>query len=164
LSPKPSVARVSRALRDDERVERSVQVWAVDLVEGTPAKERAGTLSLDDEDLRFQPSNEGEPGLSIPLRGIDGVKRLRGSPVLVVRFRREAEPWRTAFYFVQPPPLATFIGHREDANVLATLRNPKRKARRENVGYLGLSNRVKKQEVIAWERAVRMAIAAARGR
>ncbi len=138
-------------------------MWAVDLVEGVPARERAGTLSLDDEDLRFQPSKEDEPGLAIPLRGIDKVKRLRGSPVLVVRFRREAEPWKTAFYFVQPPPLAVLTGHREDANVLAALRNPRRKARRENVGYLGLSNRAKKQEVVAWERAVRMAVAAARG-
>ena len=138
-------------------------MWAVDLVEGVSAKERAGTLSLDDEGLRFQPSNESEASLAIPLRRIDKVKRLRGSPVLVVGFRREARPWRTAFYFVQPPPLAALTGQREDANVLAALRNPRRKARRENVGYLGLSNRAKKQEVIAWERAVRMAIAAARG-
>jgi hypothetical protein len=55
------------------------------------------------------------------------------------------------------------IGSRDERNVLAALRNPKRKARRDNVGYLGLSNRAKKDELVAWERAVRAAIAAARG-
>jgi hypothetical protein len=46
--------------------------------------------------------------------------------------------------------------------VLSTLRSPKRKARRQNVGYLGLMNRTMKAELIAWERAVRQAAAAAR--
>jgi hypothetical protein len=144
-------------------VERSVRVWAVDLVRGAATEERAGTLTLAEAELRFEPEEEGEPVIAIALAEIDRVRRLRGSPVLVVAHRRNLAPWKTAFYFVQPPPLAPLIGSRDERNVLAALRNPKRKARRDNVGYLGLSNRAKKDELVAWERAVRAAIAAARG-
>jgi len=144
-------------------VERSVRVWAVDLVRGAGTEERAGTLTLAEAELRFEPEEEGEPVIAIALAEIDRVRRLRGSPVLVVAHRRKLAPWKTAFYFVQPPPLAPLIGSRDERNVLAALRNPKRKARRDNVGYLGLSNRAKKDELVAWERAVRAAIAAARG-
>jgi len=145
-------------------MERSIRVWAVDLVQGPSTKERAGTLTLDEAELRFRPEKDGEPGFAITLVEIDKVRRLHGSPVLVVTYRRKAAPWKTAFYFVQPPPLAPLIGSRDERNVLAALRNPKRKARRDNVGYLGLSNRTKKDELVAWERAVRSAIAAAQGR
>lgn len=143
----------------DERV----RVWAVDLVEGRSTKERQGTLVLDETTLRFEPSGEGDPSMTISLRDVGKVKRLRGSPVLMVTFTREAAPWRTAFYFVQPPPLTAFVETREERNVLAALRNPKRKARRENVGYLGMSNRSKKDELMAWERAIRAAVVAAQG-
>ncbi len=47
-------------------------------------------------------------------------------------------PRRTAFYFVQPPPLSALLGTTvERPSGLAAFRNPKRKARRDNVGYLG---------------------------
>ena len=139
-----------------------VRVWAVDLVEGASTKERQGMLSLDEATLRFEPSKEVEPTLTIPLREVAKVKRLRGSPVIVVQFRKDDAARRTAFYFVQPPPLAVFLGERDERNVLTALRNPKRKARRENVGYLGMSNRAKKDELVAWERAIRAAADAAR--
>lgn len=139
-----------------------VRVWAVDLVEGASTKERQGMLSLHEATLRFEPSKEAEPTLTIPLREVAKVKRLRGSPVIVVQFRKDDAARRTAFYFVQPPPLAVFLEGRDERNVLTALRNPKRKARRENVGYLGMSNRAKKDELVAWERAIRAAAAAAR--
>ena len=138
-------------------------MWAVDLVEGASTKERQGTLFLDETTLRFEPSKDGEPSIAIALREVAKVKRLRGSPVLVVLFNRDDARWRTAFYFVQPPPLAAFLEDPRERNVLAALRNPKRKARRDNVGYLGMSNRAKKDELVAWERAIREAAAAAQG-
>jgi hypothetical protein len=71
-------------------------------------------------------------------------------------------PRRTAFYFVQPPPLSAIIGTKvERPSGLAAFRNPKRKARRDNVGYLGLTNREKKALLTEWVGAVRAATGAA---
>lgn len=142
-------------------VQEHVRVWAVDLAPGAPTKEREGILSIDAGELTFEPLLEGEPALVIPLGEVTKVRRLRGSPVIMVLSGREPPTRRTAFYFVRPPSLAAVVGTRDDRNVLATLRNPKRKARRENVGYLGLSNRAKKDELLAWERALREATEAA---
>ena len=49
---------------------------------------------------------------------------------------------------------------------LAAFRSPKRKARRDNVNYLGLTNREKKETLADWVRAGREAVeksSAARG-
>jgi hypothetical protein len=143
-------------------VQERVRVWAVDLTAGVSTKDHPGFLSLDAATLRFEPSKEGEPTLTIALVEITRVRRLRGSPVLMVLSGRDPTTRRTAFYFVQPPPLTAFEAGRDDRNVLTALRNPRRKARRENVGYLGLSNRAKKDEVVAWEKALRSAVEAAR--
>lgn len=142
-----------------------VRVWAVDLEEGSSLNEREGSLSLQADVLRFEPSKEGSRALSITLRDVTKAKRLKGSPVLLVLSRQGERVARTAFYFAQPPPLTAFTAERPDTRPsLAAFRNPKRKARRDNVGYLGLTNRKKKALVMEWEDAVRTAVAAARGR
>ncbi|MGE5461493.1 MAG: hypothetical protein ACM3WR_12855 [Solirubrobacterales bacterium] len=142
----------------------SVRVWAVELGPGPDAKEREGRLSMLDDALRFEPAKEGQAPLTLPFGRLTKVRRLRGSPVLMVVCRLEDREVRTAFYFVQPPPLTAFTEERTDTRVsLPTLRNPKRKARRDNVGYLGIMNREKKEALIAWEREVRAAAAAAKG-
>jgi hypothetical protein len=82
--------------------------------------------------------------------------------VLLVVHERRAVIVRTAFYFVQPPPLTAFQEGQAERATLATLRDPRRKARRQNVGYLGVMNRTKKPQVREWERAVRAAVGAAR--
>jgi len=147
---------------DDGPVPENVTVWAVELKEATSHIEVRGVLSLDEETLRFTPSKEGRPTLEIALRDVVRARRLRGSPVLLVQRRSEGGIARTAFYFAQPPPLEAFLGQQSSGNVLSTLRNPKRKARRQNVGYLGMMNRTKKIELATWERAVRDAAAAVR--
>jgi hypothetical protein len=152
------------SLRDDGAMLESVRVWAVELGPSPDPKGREGHLSMLADALRFEPAKEGQPPLTLPFGRLTKVRRLRGSPVLMVVCGVEDRELRTAFYFVQPPPLTAFSVERTDARVsLPTLRNPKRKARRDNVGYLGIMNREKKQALIAWEREVRAAAAAARG-
>jgi hypothetical protein len=142
-------------------MERSVRVWAVELGEGAPPTEREGRLWCDALGLRFEPAREGEAVIAIPFDEVRKVRRLRGSPVLMVVRRRGDRETRTAFYFVQPPPLAALTDTQTDVRSIIPFRNPKRKARRENVGYLGLMNREKKAELMQWERDVRAAVAAA---
>ena len=143
---------------------QNVRVWAVELGQGAQPTEREGRLSLEGDALRFEPAGEGQATLALRFADVTKVRRLRGSPVLMIVCRREERQVRTAFYFVQPPPLTAFTEARSGTRVsLPTLRNPKRKARRDNVGYLGLMNREKKDALKAWELAVRTAVAAARG-
>lgn len=145
-------------------MERNARVWAVELTEGVAPTEREGRLWQQADRLRFEPAIEGQASLEIPFLAMTKVRRLRGSPVLMVVRRGDDREIRTAFYFVQPPPLAALTDTQTDVRSVIPFRNPKRKARRENVGYLGLMNREKKAELIEWEREVRAAVAAARGR
>jgi hypothetical protein len=149
-------------VRDDDAVPENITVWAVELGRGLDLRERKGVLSLDGQSLRFAPWKEEQPEVVLPLHQIASVRRLRGSPVLMVARRAEEGLRRTAYYFVQPPPLPSAqrdIPERPSINVF---RNPKRKARRQNVGYLGLMNKAVKAELIEWDRAVRAAVAAAK--
>lgn len=139
----------------------SVRVWAVELGAGSPV-EREGVLALEAEALRFEPSEPGR-AISLPLADVVRVRRVRGSPVLMVVTRRGDDRVQTAFYFVRPPPLPSREAEEEERRLaMPSLRNPRRKARRRNVGYLGLMNREYKQLLVAWERAVREAVAEAR--
>jgi hypothetical protein len=146
---------------------RAVTVWAVELAKEVEPDEIKGTLELSGAALLFTPLDEARPGLRIALTDIVKVRRLRGSPVLMVERTVATGPRRTAFYFAQPPPLNALLGTTpERPSGLAAFRSPKRKARRDNVNYLGLTNREKKETLEEWVRAVREAMAnssAARG-
>ena len=139
--------------RDDGRVPDAVTVWAVDLIR-EPKKDRQGTLSLQPGQLVFEPRAAGTGALRIPLGAIKRVRRLRGSPVLLVVHERNGSTSDTAFYFVQPPPLEPVLGQGERPTPLSFGRASKRRARRQNVGYLGFSNRDKRAEIDGWVRAV----------
>ena len=139
-------------------------MWAVELAKEVEPDEIKGTLELSDAALLFIPLDEGRPGLRIPLTDILKVRRLRGSPVLMVERMMQTGPRRTAFYFAQPPPLNALLGTApERPSGLAAFRSPKRKARRDNVNYLGLTNREKKETLSEWVRAVRDAMAKSSG-
>jgi hypothetical protein len=133
-------------------------VWAVELGPETALDEAKGTLALLDDALEFTPLAEGSAPLRIELSTIAKVRRLRGSPVLMVLHADGPNTRRIAFYFAQPPPLGVLLGHTTDRPAgLAAFRNPKRRARRENAGYLGVTNRQKKTLLTEWVRAVRAA-------
>jgi hypothetical protein len=100
--------------------------------------------------------------MRISLHDIAKVRRLRGSPVLMVERTTSAGARKTAFYFAQPP--AARRSHRGSGGAAGRVRpvpNPKRKARRDNVGYLGLMNREKKSALTEWVRAVKDAVSKA---
>jgi hypothetical protein len=122
------------------------QVWAVRL--GGLQREVQGSIALEEEALVFE-SSDGSSGERIALTDVRRAKRIRGSPVLVVHYVTESEAARAAFYFAKPPPV-------EPEGV------KKRKARRQAVHYLEMANVDIKEEVKAWERAIRDAMKTAR--
>ena len=135
-----------------------VIAWAVELGPQAAPDDVKGTLALEDDALTFSPADQAHPLARIPLASISKVRRLRGTPVLLVVHGSETAVWRTAFYFVQPPPLGALMGQSTERPAgLAALRNPKRRARRDNVGYLGMTNREKKALLAEWVSAVRTA-------
>lgn len=107
-------------------------------------REVPGTLSLDAGFLVFTP-DDGSGERRIELRRIRRVRRLLGSPVMVVRHDGEEGPERTAFYFAQPPPLRRPDAPRWEA----------RRERRATVRYLTEANAAVKPEIREWVRTIR---------
>ncbi len=135
----------------------SVTVWLVELSTGLAARERKGTLSLQPDVIAFSPS-DGSEDLRIPLAQVRKARRLRGSPVLLVTHDAGGRTVRTALYFVQPPPLEDLRGEGPERPAPLGLRkSSKRKARRQNIGYLGTWNRQLKADIQEWEKAIRPA-------
>jgi hypothetical protein len=139
-----------------------VTVWAVELGKDVQPDEIKGTLELGEDVLLFSPNDEARPSIRIALHDIAKVRRLRGSPVLMVERTTSSGSRKTAFYFAQPPPLAALLGAPVDRPAgFDRFRSPKRKARRDNVGYLGLMNREKKAALSEWVRAVKAGVSKA---
>jgi hypothetical protein len=139
-----------------------VTVWAVELGREVQPDEIRGTLELGDEALLFSPNDDARPAIRIALHDVAKVRRLRGSPVLMVERTTSAGSRKTAFYFAQPPPLAALLGAPVDRPAgFDRFRSPRRKARRDNVGYLGLMNREKKAALSEWVRAVKAGVSKA---
>ena len=84
-------------------------MWAVELGKDVQTDEIKGTLELSDQALLFSPNDEIRPAMRIALHDIAKVRRLRGSPVLMVERTTSAGSRKTAFYFAQPPPLAVLM-------------------------------------------------------
>ena len=133
-------------------------VWAVDLVR-EPTSDTKGTLTLGERTIEFRAADGDD--LSIPLASVKKVRRLRGSPVLMVVHEGVIRRERTAFFFVKPPPLQRPT--EEPTRVSFFPGSSKRRARRQNVGYLEVGNRARRELVEAWERRVRAAMAGAKG-
>jgi len=138
-----------------------VIVWAVELEPGSSLEEVQGSLTLETEALVFTPREGHGSERRYQLAEVARARRLRGSPVLLIVHEPSREPRRTAFYFVQPPPLVPPDESRKA--VLGPLAGGSpRKVRRRNASYLGFSNRQKKQVLREWERAVQAALAGER--
>ena len=145
--------------RHDGLVVAKTTVWEVELRQGGPMSDREGSLALETDSLVFEPADGASPR-RIALTDIRKVRRLRGSPVLLVIHTERGTTARTAYYFAQPPPLDRHTQPlpQERLLVLAMRKNTRRYVRRQNVGYLGMWNRQKKGLLAEWERAVRTAI------
>lgn len=127
------------------------KMWAVRIGAGMEGAE--GTLSLTDVDLEFE-LDEEEGAIRIPLEDIRKVKRVRGSPILLVDTDRSPDgkdqPARFAFYAVEPPSLRP------------QGRETKGKVRRHAIVYLQSANSRHKEDLDGWERELRAAVDAAR--
>jgi hypothetical protein len=139
-----------------------VTVWAVELGPRSDLEEVRGSLSLASDALVFTPRDERRGPQRLPLTDISRARRLRGSPVLMVVSGRGAGTRRTAFYFVQPPPLERPEPTVTRPSPFGLGRSTRRKVRRQNVSYLGVWNQEKKALLREWDRQLREAIAAAR--
>ena len=125
-----------------------------------------GTLTLEEREIRFDSPSLGIR--SIALTAVERVKRIWGSPVLIVRSTEDGDKRVTAFYFSKPPPL-----HPEQAAAgedPPTLIGPfnrnrapsKRKQRRRNAGYLANATNLVGDDLEVWVKETRAAVAAAR--
>ena len=140
-------------------------VWMVPL-RRKDVREYKGTISLGREELIFTERKSGDEYL-IPLGSIRRAKRLRGSPVLMVRHGEES--LETAFYFAQPPPLRSRDdphGREDDAtriaNPFATMlrsttggrsHRPARE-RRTNAQYLTSASSSLREQIDEWVHAI----------
>jgi hypothetical protein len=79
-------------------------VWMVELSRDAAHHEVKGTLAIESDALVFTAAATARE-TRIPYDAAGRVQRLRMSPVLTVRWRDTDVDRRTAFYFVQPPPL-----------------------------------------------------------
>ncbi|MDP9184527.1 MAG: hypothetical protein M3O29_02535 [Actinomycetota bacterium] len=140
-------------------------VWMVELDRSPDDIE--GTLTLEERSMRFAPA-QGETAREIELIHIHRVKRIWGSPVLMVHSLEEGTRRVTAFYFSKPPPLHPAVGERDEPP--PTLLGPfnrnrppsKRKQRRSNASYLASASGALGEDVRTWVKEARAAIAAVR--
>ncbi|HSJ49686.1 MAG TPA: hypothetical protein VLA90_00165 [Actinomycetota bacterium] len=138
-----------------------VTVWRVELDAGGSFDEVRGSLSLSDDAVVFTPRDDPDRGRRYPLREVERVRRLLGSPVLILVRATTHGQRRTAFYFVPPPPLEAPEAP-ERPSLLGVRGGGRRRSRRKNVSYLGYMNREKKPLVREWQRRIGRAAAAAR--
>jgi hypothetical protein len=141
-------------------VSETVTVWAVDLIRD-PRADTKGTLFIGESSIGFRPSDAAGTELSIAFADVRKVRRLPGSPVLMVVHDRDGVRERTAFFFVQPPPLQRMMAEPTRVSFIPGM--SKRRARRQNASYLGMGNRARRELVAGWETRVRAAIAEAKG-
>lgn len=146
------------ATDEDWSVVGPTEVWMVHL--GTRAKplEVRGTLTLGEGGLEFVERKTGAD-LRLPYEVIRRAKRIRGSPVLMVDWRRDGEDRKTAFYFSQPPPLEPVprspgLEPRGPLGPFTRATPSKRQVARMNLGYLRSTSTTNKGAVRAWAEAV----------
>ena len=150
-----------------EPVIEPTTVWMVHLDRG-PADETEGTLSADEWELVFVDAESPET-TRFPFVDIVNVKRVLGSPVFTVGWRRNDERRQTAFYLTRPPPLGT-LGPRgappdiPDLRAATTLRRSGRwRQRRDNTRYLAATAASLKDRRDAMVSQIKTAMMQARG-
>jgi hypothetical protein len=127
-----------------------------------------GTLDLGEDTLRFTAKDARTR--TIALTDVTKVKRIMGSPVLLVHSKEDGATRHTAFYFRKPPPLRPPEASLDEPPTLIGPFNrggkppSKRKQRRVNASYLATASTSAGEEVREWMRATRAAVAAAKGR
>ena len=143
-------------------------MWMVHLRRGHPPTEIEGTLSIDGAWIVFAPEEAGT-ATRLAFRELTSAKRVRGSPILFVRWRHDDERRETAFYFAPPPPLGPLharsgAGATPPPTLTSMFHRPtKRRQRRDNTTYLATAGGDLKPAIQAWVADVRAGMEAARG-
>jgi hypothetical protein len=148
----------SGARGEDWPVIEPADVWMVHLRAGPKPREVRGTLTLGGSGLEFVERKTGVD-VRFDYGWIRRAKRIRGSPVLMVDWRKDGEDRKTAFYFSQPPPLepvprSPTIDPRGPLGPFTRATPSKRQVARMNLGYLRSSSASTKHVVRAWAEAV----------
>jgi hypothetical protein len=135
------------------------EVWMVHLGVGRKPLEVRGTLTLGESGLEFVEKKTGAD-IRFGYGSIRRAKRIRGSPVLMVDWRKDGEDRKTAFYFSQPPPLEpmprspTIEPPRGPLGPFTRAAPSKRQVARMNLGYLRSTSVASKGLLRAWADAV----------
>jgi hypothetical protein len=135
------------------------EVWMVHLGAGRKPLEVRGTLTLGKSGLEFVEKKTGAD-IHFGYGSIRRAKRIRGSPVLMVDWRKDGEDRKTAFYFSQPPPLEpmprspTIEPPRGPLGPFTRATPSKRQVARMNLGYLRSTSVASKGVLRAWADAV----------
>lgn len=146
------------ATGEDWVVVEPVEVWMVHLVAGSKPPEVRGILTLGEEGLEFVERKTGAD-VMFDFGSIRRAKRIKGSPVLLVDWRKEGQDRKTAFYFSQPPPLdpiprSPTIEPRGPLGPFTRATPSKRQVARMNLGYLRSTSATNRKVVRAWAEAV----------
>ena len=146
------------ATDEDWPVVEPIEVWMVHLGAGSKPPEVRGTLTLGEEGLEFVERKTGAD-VMFDFGSIRRAKRIKGSPVLLVDWRKDGEDRKTAFYFSQPPPLdavprSPTIEPRGALGPFTRATPSKRQVARMNLGYLRSTSATNKKVVRAWAEAV----------
>jgi hypothetical protein len=125
---------------------------------GTKPPEVRGTLTLGDDGLEFVERKTGAD-VRFDYTSIRRVKRVKGSPVLLMDWRKDGEERKTAFYFSQPPPLepvtrSATVDPRGPLGPFTRATPSKRQVTRMNLGYLRSTSVANKKTVQAWANEV----------
>ena len=126
---------------------------------GRKQLEVRGTLTLGESGLEFVEKKTGAD-VRFGYGSIRRAKRIRGSPVLMVDWRKDGEDRKTAFYFSQPPPLEpmprspTIEPPRGPLGPFTRATPSKRQVARMNLGYLRSTSLASKGLLRAWAEAV----------
>jgi hypothetical protein len=146
------------ATGEDWLVVEPVEVWMVHLGARSKPPEVRGTLTLGESGLEFVERKTGAD-VRFDYGSIRRAKRIKGSPVLLVDWRKDGEERKTAFYFSQPPPLepvprSPTIEPRGPLGPFTRATPSKRQVARMNLGYLRSTSVANKKVVRAWAEAV----------
>jgi hypothetical protein len=146
-----------------------ITVWMVHLAKGEVDKDVKGKIELGEDGLVFAGTRQLNES-RFPYPTIRRVRRLRGSPILLVEWDRDGDRRRTAFYFTEPPPLYPAAGEsslkgapaQRVSAVTAFKRSSKRRAQRGNARYLQTMGIGLKDLIQQWVDAVDERVAAGR--
>ena len=125
-------------------------VWKVELVKGLAEHDVRGELTLTADAIVFTPA-DSEIGAAVPLMAIVRMKRLKLTPVLLVRWDDDGERRETAYYVAKPPPLARSRADDEvEAGLGKIIKPTRRMQQRRNSTYLAETGTMLKPLMKAW--------------